>query len=531
MKMSPAVISQSTRSSAEKRLFGLLKDVLEPGWVAVHSLNLADHQYKRWGEADFILIAPQGVLVLEVKGGRVARNFDGLWEYTDRNGESHLNDESPFKQAEGAMLAVQKFLNDHLPSNKARLISYGHGVAFPDIEFRISSPEWASEQAGSSHEVAKNAQTLQRWIHQLFAFWSNRNRRRELLDANTIRLITDALRPQFEILPSLTQRIRGAAEILNLATLEQVAILDGLAANERIVITGGAGTGKTVLAAELARRALNGGVKRVGILAPRAQALIPYSSLQGEVALMHDQNSIQKVDYLIVDEAQDLMNERGIDLIDSAVADGYVEGRWAVFLDPNAQADFRRAFVPEAYQFLLQANHALFKLTRNLRNTNQIAAVIRDLTNADIGINGGGNGPEVEFQTIIEGSSFASVATRTLAYWLQGGIKPEECVVIVLGGEYSINELDGQLVSGRAKMRRWAESMQNSDQEGTINIVTPESYQGLEALCAIVGPCDDNERESDGTLYVALSRAVGHLVIVGTDAALAKLARLGRSAK
>jgi malonyl CoA-acyl carrier protein transacylase len=61
--------------------------------------------------------------------------------------------------------------------------------------------------------------------------------------------------------------------------------------------------------------------------------------------------------------------------------------------------------------------------------------------------------------------------------------------------------------------------------------VTPENYQGLEALCAIVGPFDANERESDATLYVALSRAVGHLVVVGTDAGLEKLARLGRGAK
>ena len=103
--------------------------------------------------------------------------------------------------------------------------------------------------------------------------------------------------------------------------------------------------------------------------------------------------------------------------------------------------------------------------------------------------------------------------------------------MIVLGGESSINVLDGQPVSDNAKMRRWTESSWNSDQERAINVVTPESYQGLEALCAIVGPFDANERESDGALYVALSRAVGHLVVVGTDAGLAKLAHLGRSAK
>lgn len=529
--MSPATISPNTVSSAEVRLFGLLKGVPEPDWGAVHSLNLADHQYKRWGEADFIVIAPQGVLVIEVKGGRVARNFEGMWEYTDRNGVSHLKTESPFKQAEGAMFAIQKFLNDHLPSDKARSISYGHGVAFPDIEFLISSPEWASEQAGSSFEVAKNSQTLQRWIHQLFTFWSIRNRRTELLNPHTIRLIVEALRPQFEIVPSLTRRIRGAVETLNLATLEQIAILDGLTENDRIVVNGGAGTGKTVLAAELARRVLSEGVKRVGILAPRAQALIPYQSLQEYIKLMHDENSIQQVDYLIVDEAQDLMNEKGLDLIDSAVSGGYTQGEWAVFLDPNAQANFRGLFALDAYQFLRQANHAQFKLTRNLRNTNQIAEVIRDLTNADIGVNGGGNGPEVDFEIISTGSNFVSVVTKIIKKWLLAGIKPEECVVIVSGLESSIESLDGQYVTDNAVLRRWAGVKWQSSQEGIINVVSPENFQGLETLCAIVGPFDAEERESDGALYVALSRAVGHLVIVGTDAGLAKLAHLGRSAK
>lgn len=49
------------------------------GAVALHSLNLPRHQYKRWAEADFIILCESGLLLLEVKGGRIACN-NGVWE-------------------------------------------------------------------------------------------------------------------------------------------------------------------------------------------------------------------------------------------------------------------------------------------------------------------------------------------------------------------------------------------------------------------------------------------------------------------
>ena len=42
-----------------------------PGAFAIHSLNLPDHAYKRYGEADFVLVDRRGLIVLEVKGGVV----------------------------------------------------------------------------------------------------------------------------------------------------------------------------------------------------------------------------------------------------------------------------------------------------------------------------------------------------------------------------------------------------------------------------------------------------------------------------
>ena len=61
-------------SKAETRVARALQDSdLGPDWIVLHSLNLADGSTrKKWCEGDFLIIGPPGILVLEVKGGRIA---------------------------------------------------------------------------------------------------------------------------------------------------------------------------------------------------------------------------------------------------------------------------------------------------------------------------------------------------------------------------------------------------------------------------------------------------------------------------
>ena len=95
-------------STAEKRVFEMLAQInFGPADIALHSLNIAEHSYKRWGEIDFLLLTRRGILALEVKGGRVAcRN--GLWEYTNREGKTTRKRESPASQAASAYFALEK---------------------------------------------------------------------------------------------------------------------------------------------------------------------------------------------------------------------------------------------------------------------------------------------------------------------------------------------------------------------------------------------------------------------------------------
>src|SRR3954470_16106556 len=114
MEMTPPTCAKSA-SDAEQRVFALLERTdLGQHARAYHSLNISEHEYKLVGEIDFVLLLPEGLYVLEVKGGGVALR-NGVWEYTDRYGRTHKKSEGPFRQGRSAMFSLRTRVNDDLP--------------------------------------------------------------------------------------------------------------------------------------------------------------------------------------------------------------------------------------------------------------------------------------------------------------------------------------------------------------------------------------------------------------------------------
>ena len=58
---------KNTKSTAEKEFFYTLKQQfdIEDAYV-FHSVNLPSHKNKIFGEADFLIVSPRGILCLEV---------------------------------------------------------------------------------------------------------------------------------------------------------------------------------------------------------------------------------------------------------------------------------------------------------------------------------------------------------------------------------------------------------------------------------------------------------------------------------
>src|SRR5688572_2914853 len=109
----PTPISADTNSNAERKLYNLFRDKLDPEYTIIHSVKWITRDPKRYGpvgEADFVIIHPQhGVLVIEVKGGGIHLDA-GKWYTINAAGDKISLDKDPIAQADRSVYA----LLDHL---------------------------------------------------------------------------------------------------------------------------------------------------------------------------------------------------------------------------------------------------------------------------------------------------------------------------------------------------------------------------------------------------------------------------------
>lgn len=433
-RMIPSTIHPSVRSAAERKLFAVIENA--PGseaWVCLHSLGLARHATKRRGEIDFLLLTSKGIFVLEVKGGQVWRE-GGVWRFKDRYGVIHEKNEGPFDQASSAMFTLEKEVRQHFEhDDRSSQLLFGFGVVCPDILFDVKGTEADQRQVYDSRD---RRQPITRFIDRLAAYWRERTlSKRYAPKEKDIEALVDFLRGDFDLLPPLGLQADAVAEQLLSLEREQYAVLDALEqfSKPRIVVQGGAGTGKTLLAVEAAKREarrgegdilllcynrllasfLDANVKtehlKVGQIAvksiysllndliassPLAEEFkqkcasvdqgIVYSALFPEYApLALLENEITPYRTVIIDEAQDMMNQELLDVIDVYVEGGFEAGRWWVFCDINNQASVFGVFDENALFRLMDFGQVLI-LPTNRRNTKPVANETAMLTRPKI---------------------------------------------------------------------------------------------------------------------------------------------------
>ena len=248
-RINPTEAPRPAKSEAERAVWTALKKGLPAGWTAWHSLRIRDGK-NYLGEGDFVLAHPErGLLVLEVKGGRVEQR-DGRW-FT--NGIPF--DKTPLDQALGFVKKLARRLEDW----KCEPPAFGAALSFPDTDFDAQPQEdvlrgvvlgrtqlrWLPEALPHVFDRALPAPQPARggWIDRLHQMWGE--------------TWVPAL--------SLGTRVRSLGERQFALDDAQLAALEGLLDNDRVLVRGGAGSGKTLLAAEAARRHASDG-KRVLLL-------------------------------------------------------------------------------------------------------------------------------------------------------------------------------------------------------------------------------------------------------------------------
>lgn len=523
----PGFTGTEYKSNAEKKVFKLLQEAdIETGY-AFHSVGLPIHEKKSYSEADFIVVTPRGITCLEVKGGSVDCT-NGVWTFQNRFGETNSKNEGPFEQASGALFALKNALAKRMPW--VERVSFATGVIFTDITFSYRGVSIIPEII-YDFSSTKN---MNEYIDDIHTYWELRNHKRmyPVLSQEQMDEIKCAIRDDLHFVPSLQSISKSVDDQLIRLTEEQIKIMDSLSENDKILVSGPAGSGKTLIAIEYAKRKAEEG-KRVlyltfntGIASYLSTLDIPNSivvkHLHGLISdyinvdsrrsleshyfstILPDQfvrylssHKLVAYDVLVVDEGQDLINIKYFPIFDKLLKKGLFNGNWAIFYDPN-QNIFNQSKFDKSLNELLRNHPARCRLTKNCRNTEQIA----NFTTYCSTINPGEahiTGDRVSFITYND-NSVDHVLDELISKIINEGIPKDDIKII------STVALNNSVLAGYAgQFKDDIEIFKTAVSSDKIQFATIQAFKGLDAKVVIATDIKDIDNKL--LLYTLFTRA------------------------
>jgi hypothetical protein len=542
-------------SQAEAKVYRALRDGLpqdftvlfQVGWI----LRREEEQAKD-GETDFLVCHPElGYVCIEVKGGGVG--FDaatGEWFSVDRHRQKHAIN-NPINQALKAKYSIRSKLNEHQRWRDLALgnVLRGHAVFFPDIgdANALSRPDMPAALIGS----AKDLRDPQAWIEGVFSFWGNDAPGSSPIGRRGVEVLRDVFARSFVVAPLVASRLAEQEARRLVLTKDQLRVLDFLRSHRRVAVSGGAGTGKTVLALEKARRLASEGfrtlltcynrqladhlshlcagtvnlevmsfhqlchrqVDRANRASGRdlvAEAKVTYPGkdlyeVQLPNALAYSLEVLpDRYDAIVCDEGQDFRDEFWVPL--ELLLSDYDRGPLYVFYDDNQNLYARAGTFP--------IRDEPFTLTTNCRNTAPIhEAAYRHyrgvpVTPPDI------QGDDVQFdESPGRDAQAAKINARIVDLVARQGVAAGEIAVLVAD---AIRKGDYYAALRRLPLPRpavWLEEGVRGD--NTVLIDTIQRFKGLESPVVILWGLDTIDlARSEELLYVGMSRAKSLLLLV-----------------
>lgn len=409
-------------SSAEKEL---LKKAISSQYFEgslrnlFYSLEITETgNSKRSAEADFVYLDDKFIFFLEVKGGEI--KYDSLRNEWWVMGGTKKQD--PFRQAKDIWFQVTNQLLPELFESKeipGRLIG-GYGVMFPDVvkpqgmkNKNMNTVEYHADLIFDYYDNKKQNGFIN-YLERLKNFWGNHSayKNKRLLGISTRERVAIAnfFRQNLLFRLPTSELLKKEENELHQLTKQQTYVLDNiwLNKNKGAIIEGGPGTGKTILALELFKILSHTNKKILLVcynrnLSDRLEKDIKsnsnceiinlhslYFQINGNIEPSKEasettydfyhknyplyikqllqSNPIDKFDYLIVDEAQDILNEYHFDILNMLLKDGWDSGNWAIFMDKEFQNIYNKG--NEYFQFFTEVfPNFINKLNLNCRNT------------------------------------------------------------------------------------------------------------------------------------------------------------------
>ena len=534
-------------SRAEQKVYKALAEQLPNDCLVVHSLEFIKQtsRFKSHGdrEADFVIFSPRfGVLVVEVKGGGIEYNNSiNKWYSIDRNNNKH-EIKNPVQQAKDAKYEIRSHLQQRLGNKKLLL---AHAVMFPDIENAtpLVSPEIPINIIGTN----RNLVSLNKWITDIFAYWTGEQSIHDALGDNGIKVAEQIYGKQVSIRPSLRSAIEEEIKKQIELTNQQKSILRQLKRRKEAVIEGGAGTGKTVLALDQAQTLAEQGLKVLLLcynqklgneLKIKSQHIDSLHSMSfHEFCSWRIRQVKSNAERDLIEESRNIYTED--DLYDVLMPDALINSyeiapiQYDVILIDEGQ-DFKpeywlaiemlRVQQEDTKLYIFQdSNQAIYTdsndlpinceslfLFDNCRNTKYIHnSAYQYYKGTEV------DAPDLEGEPVqlIEEMSLElqarAIDKKILGLINTENINPEDIAIIVMG---SFHEAQA-LLSNTNNSHLWA--FKEFSPTSKVLVETEKRFKGLEAKIIFLWIIDE-KAINDKSLYVSISRARFRLWVIGT---------------
>jgi hypothetical protein len=519
-------------------------------WVVLHSLDLAPWNRGLRTEIDFVVIVPDaGILCIEVKSHSSITFIGDRWfpETISR---------SPFKQASDGRHTLRRRLVEIAPHLKR--IPVVHCCIFPRSPFELhknlSVQPWElmdSRIFCSFRSAAEFCAELKVRMDRSIEADANICALSSPISNTQIDTVLTSCLPIQKRHPTKREEIERRHEQMDkLLREQQKPVLQLAACNDRLIVSGGAGTGKTLIAMEVARRAAEDG-RRVALvcfnqlvgewmcqqmekLAPtppnlvKGRAIRVMADLTG-ITIPRDANrqfwetklpqqleeritdpdlsSVAAFDYLVIDEAQDLLaRPRLWACLSQFLIGGSARGSFAIFGDfENQVLAERQAMLQSLSELDSFARVPRYPLAENCRNYRIIGDTAVSLSGLGQSVYSGyrRNGGSLKNYDIVFYDNDRAQLDKVV-HWIKDfkeqGYKPSEITVLSFrSDEHSAAE----------RLRNEGFKIQPAWASGSLSAyASVHAFKGMENKAIILTDVAPTDQEFERNLfYTGMTRA------------------------
>lgn len=523
-KIYPEIVEDYHGSYGEFQIFESLKQ-LPNDWYIYHSLNWKDRNKNgriTWGEADFVIFNKNyGILVVEVKSGGISFK-DGKWLQT-RLDNSEINEmKNPFNQANRSKYKLIDEIDYKLPYGDRCFID--KAVWFPSIS--NDELQKANLPLEYDSKLILTKESLNNPLQSILSVYNFYNSTRyTMLSRNSENVILETIMPSFNLVPSASNIKDEADYVFYQLTNEQKKVLDFISDQQTVAIQGSAGTGKTFIAVEQAKRLSSD--KKVLFLCFNKflyyhldnkcklnnvdyYNLHTFLSKNSSDDISTDEKclkALKSIDFanaldyqaIIIDEAQDINDKILIEFYEICKRLNY---NLYLFYDKN-QMLFQNK-LPKC----LEEFDCKLTLTKNCRNTLKIVQTINSVFNINTQANGfsvSGVMPTFYFVD----TDIQNKLRLIINDYLNDGFDQKDITILTLSTE------DESCLNGITQIGNY--KINHESNEDGIFFTTSKKFKGLESNIIIVIDFDAkqySDYEYMKNLYVSLSRARQRLSLI-----------------